>query len=115
LGKDPRDVGVLDSKEWDLKDPEVGKKKDAWAMQFMERLLLEGLSKDSPISPDHIVSRFLNHAETTTQSSRDFMRDFPGKRLPHDFKTYPGKMDHATCVAFTVGPFVEVDQRKKTF
>jgi hypothetical protein len=38
-----------------------------------------------------------------TRSSREFMVTNPGKRLPKDYKRYPGKMDHATCLTFKVG------------
>jgi hypothetical protein len=31
------------------------------------------------------------------------MENNPGKKLPKDYVKYPGKMDHATCVAFEVG------------
>lgn len=31
------------------------------------------------------------------------MEQNPKLKLPPDFKLYPGKLDHATCVSFAVG------------
>jgi len=33
-----------------------------------------------------------------TKTSRDFMETNPRDKLPKDYKRYPGKMDHTTCV-----------------
>jgi hypothetical protein len=55
------------------------------------------------VSPQQIVDVLLRHAVDITRSSRDFMEQYPQKRLPQDFKTYPGKMDHVSCVCVRVG------------
>jgi len=31
------------------------------------------------------------------------MVNFPKKKLPIDYKTYPGKMDHTSCICIRVG------------
>lgn len=33
------------------------------------------------------------------------MEQNPKDKLPLDYKAYPGKMDHATCVVIKVGKF----------
>ena len=40
------------------------------------------------------------HCRRITQSSRDFMETNTFQKLPDDYVRYPGKMDHATMVAF---------------
>jgi hypothetical protein len=34
----------------------------------------------------------------------EWMEKTPGKKLPSDYKLYPGKMDHASCAGFIVRP-----------
>lgn len=38
-----------------------------------------------------------------TQKSRDFMVNNPRLKLPNNYQEYPGKMDHASGLAFRVG------------
>ena len=50
-----------------------------------------------------VVEAILAHCEQVTKAGRKYMEDSNGKRLPQDYTLYPGKMDHSTCVVFTVG------------
>jgi hypothetical protein len=36
----------------------------------------------------------------------DASAQHPLKKEPSDPREFPGKMDHTTCIAFRVGPFV---------
>jgi CRP-like cAMP-binding protein len=54
------------------------------------------------LNVSEIVEKLIAHAITTTQSSRDFMESFPDKILPKDYKAFPGKLDHTTCVALKI-------------
>jgi len=54
------------------------------------------------IRPQQIVDILLRHAIEVTRAGREFMEKFPNKRLPQDFKAYPGKMDHISCVCYRV-------------
>ena len=49
---------------------------------------------------DYILADVMDHCVTTTQSSRDYMETHLGQELPTDYVTYPGKMDHTTCLIF---------------
>lgn len=49
-----------------------------------------------------IVEKLVQHCLETTQSSRDFMEQNPEKILPKNYREYPGKLDHTTCVALKV-------------
>ena len=64
---------------------------------------LQNLISDIELTPGNVVSKIMDHCSKITLSSRDFMEKNPGKRLPKDFKKYPGKMDHTTCTVFRVG------------
>ena len=64
---------------------------------------LSNLISELDCTPQNIVEKITAHCLKTTASSRAFMLANPGKRLPNNYKTYPGKMDHTTCVCFRVG------------
>mmetsp|Transcript_34720 Transcript_34720/g.54156 ORF Transcript_34720/g.54156 Transcript_34720/m.54156 type:complete len:277 (-) Transcript_34720:37-867(-) len=59
-----------------------------------------------------VHSQIMDHCESTTYSSRDFMESNPSKELPNDYKLYPGKMDHTTLVIFCVGSvsYLDIEQ-----
>jgi len=50
-----------------------------------------------------IVSRLLSYVKRTTKSTRQWMEMNPTQKQPNDFVTFPGKMDHATVLAFEIG------------
>ena len=54
------------------------------------------------ISCSKIVQRTLNHCLATNRNAAEFMQLYPTKKLPKDYRLYPGKMDHTTCMAFRV-------------
>ena len=54
------------------------------------------------ISCYKIVQRLINHCLATNRNAAVFMQDNPTKKLPKDYKLYPGKMDHTTCMALRV-------------
>ena len=60
--------------------------------------------KEPKISCSKIVHRLINHCVATNRNAAIFMQDNPTKKLPKDYKEYPGKMDHTTCVALRVLP-----------
>ncbi len=50
-----------------------------------------------------ITRAVITHCMKQTEESRGFMELNPGLPLPHDYKKYPGKLDHTTCVCFEIG------------
>eukprot|EP01113_Clastostelium_recurvatum_P019328 TRINITY_DN2278_c1_g1_i3.p1 TRINITY_DN2278_c1_g1~~TRINITY_DN2278_c1_g1_i3.p1 ORF type:complete len:426 (-),score=78.94 TRINITY_DN2278_c1_g1_i3:30-1307(-) len=63
------------------------------------------------INPDIVTERILRHCLETTRTSREWMEAHPGKRQPPDYRAYPGKMDHTTCVTYRVGHNHAPDQQ----
>ena len=51
------------------------------------------------LAPEDICREVTDFCARVTTSSRAFMESNPKGKLPKDFKRYPGKMDHTTCVA----------------
>jgi len=57
---------------------------------------------DALVSPRTVTRALIRHAVRVTSVTRSFMENNPTKRQPEDLLQFPGKMDHATCVAFQV-------------
>lgn len=81
-----------EAKQWKLKELEVFSPNDPDD---------ETLNSDE-ISCSKIVHRLINHCIATNRNAAIWMQENPTKKLPKDYKLYPGKMDHTTCVALRV-------------
>ena len=57
----------------------------------------------TPPTPKEVAELLLDYCTRVTLSSRTFMEANPSLKLPSDYKLYPGKMDHTTCVVVRVG------------
>eukprot|EP01114_Cavostelium_apophysatum_P012568 TRINITY_DN2843_c0_g1_i1.p1 TRINITY_DN2843_c0_g1~~TRINITY_DN2843_c0_g1_i1.p1 ORF type:complete len:489 (-),score=148.62 TRINITY_DN2843_c0_g1_i1:119-1585(-) len=123
LGKPPRECGAQFEgiKEW----AEFGKDEDSQLakIEYMKNFLMFDLilggetdeklrSKvfsqmipDEPLSPANILSRIMKHCLSITSRGREWMEQNPREKLPNDYVTYPGKMDHATAVILRVANF----------
>ena len=99
LGISPREL-KLDFDDWKNADPSIDV--DDICNHFRTKLLKDILG-EMEYNPKNIVHKVLKHALETTKSSREFMEQNPGKRLPKDYHKYPGKMDHTTIICFRVG------------
>jgi len=62
----------------------------------------EGEGDDEGISPRTVTQALIKHAIKVTRATRTFMETNPTQRQPEDLLSYPGKMDHTTCVSFRV-------------
>ncbi|KAH3758246.1 cyclophilin B [Pelomyxa schiedti] len=72
---------------------------------FMTGKLTELISPDAEQPQvDQVVERIINYCVDVTNPSRTFLEKNPRGRLPHDFKMYPGKLDHTTCMALSLRP-----------
>merc|ERR1712137_100269 len=99
LNISPRDL-KLDFNDWAAAGEVVDV--EEIASNFRVRFLAD-LIGDLEYTPINILERVIQHSVNTTKSSRDFMENNPGRRLPRDYSLYPGKMDHTTCVIFRIG------------
>lgn len=121
LGTTPGEADIANTVTWEEAEKVAPGAVEAYKDGFRMRWLQDAFSKESgdnndtnkhndkadsnvaSISPQQIVDVLLRHAVDITRSSRDFMERYPQKRLPQDFKTYPGKMDHVSCVCIRAG------------
>lgn len=106
LGFLPNDLGLsLTNNSWDqFKDfipPEVEDKLHKWIEGHINKLI------QKPISPQTIVKDLIQYSVKTTEPIRKFITSNPGKRVPNDYKLFPGKLDHTTCVCVKVGIYLK--------
>lgn len=45
------------------------------------------------------MKTLVDYCVCLTKSSRDWLENVEVGKLPEDYRLYPGKMDHTTCVA----------------
>ncbi|KAH3764421.1 cyclophilin B [Pelomyxa schiedti] len=54
------------------------------------------------ITPLYVNETILNYCNEVTSASRRFMEEHPMQKQQTDYRRFPGKMDHATCVAIRI-------------
>lgn len=98
LGKKPTDIG-LNYEKWSEMDPmEAEKLKNIFRIQ----LLTEMLNSCPEKTPEMFTSTILSHSYSITRPKREYMEVSSNRTEPRSSVEYPGKMDHATCLAFRV-------------
>ena len=109
-GITPRELGInYDSWSDKTLDPRiVDDLFTKFRIEFLSTLLFENEPDARFISTQRIVQKLLYNSMETTRSSRRFMQLNPAERLPSDYSLFPGKMDHTTCLAATVGNVTKV-------
>lgn len=77
---------------------------DSPARKITKSFLSDSISDDD-IMPDPItiVNNLLAHCVETCSAATNWMISNPKGRLPKDYRLYPGKMDHTTCLCVKVG------------
>lgn len=71
----------------------------------MRQKIFAHTDEESPISPESITNRIMKHCLSVTGKGREWMEQNPKEKLPMDYSSFPGKMDHATAVVVRVGDF----------
>jgi len=56
------------------------------------------MKKDDKISCKLITERIIDYCYKTTQTMRTWMEENPNLAQPTNYREYPGKLDHTTCV-----------------
>eukprot|EP01102_Stenamoeba_stenopodia_P000975 TRINITY_DN10885_c0_g1_i1.p1 TRINITY_DN10885_c0_g1~~TRINITY_DN10885_c0_g1_i1.p1 ORF type:complete len:530 (+),score=88.89 TRINITY_DN10885_c0_g1_i1:281-1870(+) len=109
-GLKPKAVNIpLDDWEEVVKNvDEVVEKKTKYATDFLEKMF-----KDGEVTPLAVTARLLEHARNITKPGRVFMETNPNKRVPRDEVSYPGKMDHTTCLSFRITTLQETARKPR--
>ena len=73
---------------------------------------IENLLEEIPVlTPQSLTEKVISHCLKVTNASRNWMEANKTKKLPVDYTTYPGKMDHTTCAVVRVGVSEQETQR----
>ena len=84
--------GVSDNFDPKLLGIDEVSSKMEWACQRMRELLARAFN------PVQVVKVLLTLCMATTETSRDWHESGTAGKLPEDYRKYPGKMDHCTCL-----------------
>jgi len=130
LGFSPRDLGI-EADSWDtVPDFEICEDiKNEYRISLLEKIIfgeLDSAAKKRELSestepikekskqsidknnrklpsPIEIVDSLTSYCIENCAASASWMQANPRKRLPQDYRLYPGKMDHTTCVCVKIG------------
>ena len=99
LGHSPREFGEVED-NWSKLDCAYAEKIKT---KFREDTLCNLIHSIETAHPVDICNTLVKYCNTITEPSRKFMEENPSIELPDDYSTYPGKMDHTTCICVKVG------------
>jgi len=104
LGKLPKDMpksmNLEPVSDWSRVDQTKAEQaKNVFRIAFLEKHV-EGATDSLDL-----CNRLVEHCLKTTSASRRFMMENAGRKVPEDYRSFPGKMDHTTCVCVRVGNF----------
>jgi serine/threonine protein phosphatase PrpC len=103
-GKTPSEFDLLSKDDtWGtvIDEKKASDVKSQWTYDILDPMFNNAKTGEEALKT--IVSGLIKLATERSSSGREFMEKYPEKRLPDDFKLYPGKMDHATALVFRVG------------
>jgi len=104
LGKTPVEVGLTGYERWKDVDYDTAEDvKNRFRCEWVEALIKDFQKKLVEVSPKNLTRAIIHHCVSTTSLTREFMEQNPSLDEPDDYKLYPGKMDHTTCLCFRVG------------
>ena len=102
---DPEELGILPNELgipaecWsDFPAKLMSQVKARFSSRILQMILLE--NQISSLTPRFIVNELIQHAKDVTTASRAHSESESNTKLPSDYRKYPGKVDHTTCVAF---------------
>lgn len=98
------------SQSWDcLPQEKVEILTNKWREKELARIISQ---KKKNVTPKRITTKLINYSLKSTLASRNFLEDESNKhkRLPGDYKKFPGKMDHTTCASLLVDEYVSTKE-----
>ncbi len=99
----PGECGIVETDNWDRVDPVTrASAKSAWGARKMTEVVMAAAAHEEHLTPDVIVEALLGHCVELTRKSREWLESRPIGRQPDDYRLYPGKLDHTTCLCYCV-------------
>lgn len=105
LGLTPSDIGLVGD-NWSADIEGLSAAKSKYMCQKISEIVYGENRQESShkinLDPNEVVEKLINYAIRTTERSKVFMETFPEQNLPVDYKLFPGKLDHTSCVCVKV-------------
>eukprot|EP01125_Pyxidicula_operculata_P013189 TRINITY_DN4362_c0_g1_i4.p1 TRINITY_DN4362_c0_g1~~TRINITY_DN4362_c0_g1_i4.p1 ORF type:complete len:1108 (-),score=247.18 TRINITY_DN4362_c0_g1_i4:1087-4044(-) len=109
LGLSPADVNITNYQKWsDIPSAEAELAKSEYQCKVIKNLLQTCEEKN----PNKISTALVEMCLKITDKSRQYMEANPNKPEPSDYVSYPGKMDHTTCIVITA-PTLNMEELEK--
>uniref|UniRef100_A0A6B2KYC2 PPM-type phosphatase domain-containing protein n=1 Tax=Arcella intermedia TaxID=1963864 RepID=A0A6B2KYC2_9EUKA len=102
LGFSPAEVctGKYENVAWsEIPREELELIKSRYACELIEKRIKE----HSEITPKRLRRLLIHNAQDVTKKVREYMESNPNTGEPKDYKNFPGKMDHTSCICYDVG------------
>lgn len=100
LGLDPIDLG-LEYDDWDKVPKDI---QHGAIHQFMTKKLQNLIHECQYTTPTLVCKSIINHTRSVVETSKQFLEQNPDDSLiGTNYKDFPGKMDHTTCICMKVG------------
>lgn len=83
-------------------DPAITTKlKEKFANEKLQQFYMETFAASGgSVTMEKLTEHVIRYCWQQTKSSRDFMEQYPTEVLPNDYRKFPGKMDHVSCICF---------------
>lgn len=105
LGLNPSDIG-LEGSSWTSEIEGLGAAKSKFMCEKISEIVfgqnVQTCSERVNLDPNIVTEKLIQYAITVTEKSKVFMETHPNQPLPSDYKLYPGKLDHTSCVSIKV-------------
>ena len=103
LGKLPSEIGIqVENDSWDVIKNEKTDKYNLLISNWVENYITEKCCPTKPYTVTSITQSLLQNSIDVTSNMRNFMETNRGKKVPSDYKLYPGKVDHTTCLSLKI-------------
>eukprot|EP01130_Rhizamoeba_saxonica_P014457 TRINITY_DN6321_c0_g2_i1.p1 TRINITY_DN6321_c0_g2~~TRINITY_DN6321_c0_g2_i1.p1 ORF type:complete len:990 (-),score=201.92 TRINITY_DN6321_c0_g2_i1:124-3093(-) len=99
LGLGPRDMNINYEKWEDVPYNVAMDAKSEYMIEHIAQLINDAETSD----PATIASIFTGNSYNITQKTRSYMEEDPFRTEPKDYGSFPGKMDHTSCICIKVG------------
>jgi len=98
-GLEPSEFGI-DAGDWNEAEEKFSEQTNSVKCKYLIDTMNETVHKtNEPVTPHLITNSLITLAKETTEPCRSYMEQTLGARQPEDYKKYPGKMDHTSCIS----------------
>eukprot|EP01102_Stenamoeba_stenopodia_P000971 TRINITY_DN10882_c0_g1_i2.p1 TRINITY_DN10882_c0_g1~~TRINITY_DN10882_c0_g1_i2.p1 ORF type:complete len:1058 (+),score=235.92 TRINITY_DN10882_c0_g1_i2:60-3233(+) len=101
LGMEPSEFGFSFTDWHSVSTPQERTTVEA-ALDAHRSMVVSKIIEKTDKSVQQVTAAILQYCIEVNKKAADWMTNNPGKKLPSNYKLYPGKMDHTSCVCLKV-------------